>query len=71
MSTAEQFLAEIDAFLERSRMSATAFGKSALGDPSFVHDLRVGRKPNLGLVDRVHDFIKQHDERGSVERASA
>ncbi len=61
MTHAEQFLAEIDAFLERSGMSATAFGKSALNDACFVGDLRKGRKPNLGLVDRVHDFIRSQE----------
>jgi len=42
-------------------MRPTAFGKAALNDPSFVRDLRAGRKPNLGVVDRVHEFIRQHD----------
>jgi 2,4-dienoyl-CoA reductase-like NADH-dependent reductase (Old Yellow Enzyme family) len=58
MLTAEKFLSEIDAFLKRSGMSATAFGREALNDPSFVHDLRNGRKPNLGVVSRVGDFMR-------------
>lgn len=61
MSSADAFLSEIDAFLERSRMTATAFGKAAVNDPSFVPDLRAGRKPNLGLVDRVYEFIKSQE----------
>ncbi len=62
MSTlAQTFLGEIEAFLERSGMSATAFGRSALNDPNFVHDLRAGRMPNLGLVGRVHDFIRSQE----------
>ena len=68
MTHAEQFLSEIEAFLTRSGMTATAFGKAALNDPSFVPDLRTGRKPNLGLVDRVHDFIRSHDQ--SAEASS-
>ena len=59
MSTpAQDFLDEIEAFLKRTGMSATAFGRSALNDPNFVHDLRDGRMPNLGLVGRVHRFIR-------------
>lgn len=61
MTHAEQFLADIEAFLTRSGMSATAFGTAALNDPSFVPDLRNGRKPNLGLVDKVHAFIRLQD----------
>ena len=61
MTLAEAFLLEIERFLERSGMSATAFGLAAVNDPNFVGDLRNGRKPNLGVVDRVHEFIRNHD----------
>lgn len=61
MTHAEQFLSDIEAFLTRSGMTATAFGMAALNDPSFVPDLRNGRKPNLGLVDKVHAFIRAHE----------
>jgi hypothetical protein len=62
MSTAaERFLSEIDAFLTRKGMTPSAFGKAALNDPNFVADLRAGRMPNLGLVERVHTFIKSHE----------
>lgn len=61
MTHAERFIAEIDAFLTRAGMSASAFGRSAVNDPNFVGDIRAGRMPNLGLVDRVHAFIKAHD----------
>lgn len=60
-TSAQTFLAEIEAFLERGGMSATAFGRTALNDPNFVHDLRAGRLPNLGLVDRVHKFIQSQE----------
>lgn len=71
MTHAEQFLAEIDAFLERTGMSASAFGKSALNDPNFVSDVRGGRMPNLGLVDRVHEFIKAQDDAVSSQQAAS
>lgn len=63
MFSAEQFLAEIDTFLRRTGMSATAFGKEALNDPSFVHDLRNGREPTLGVVRRVGEFMRDRAEK--------
>ena len=63
MTQAEAFLDEIDRFLDRSKMTATAFGRAAVNDPNFVGDLRnKGRKPNLGLVDRVHAFMREHED---------
>lgn len=71
MSTpAETFLAEIEAFLVRRNVSATAFGRAAVNDPNFVHDLRGGRMPNLGLVGRVHDYIRSQDTTSEPERAA-
>jgi len=55
--TADSFIAEIENFLRRSGMSATAFGKAAVGDPCFVSDLRTGRMPGLRLVQKVQEFI--------------
>lgn len=43
-------------------MSATAFGRAAVRDPNLVGDLRAGRKPNLGLVDRIEAFMKEKRE---------
>ena len=71
MTHAEQFLAEVEAFLERSNMTASAFGKAAVNDPNFVGDLRTGRKPNLGLVDRVHEFIKSQEEAAAISSEQA
>ena len=62
MTPSEQFISEIDAFLERSGMKATAFGWDAVKDPNFVRDLKTkGRSPSLALVERVHDFIKSQE----------
>lgn len=69
MLTAETFLAEIDRFLTRTSMSASAFGRAAVGDPNFVGDLRAGRMPNLRLVAKVNDFIQSQSP--SRKRKSA
>lgn len=70
MLTHETFVSEIEAFLKRSRMSASAFGRSAVGDPNFVGDLRAGRAPNLRLVEKVSEFIAARDE-ALPERAAS
>lgn len=58
--TRETFLAEIEAFLKASGMTATAFGKEAVSDPNFVFDLRRGRRANLELVEKAQRLIAKH-----------
>jgi hypothetical protein len=71
MDPTTQFIAEIDAFLNRSGMTPTAFGWEALKDPNFVGDLKKkGRKPTLGVVGRVKEFIDAADLRVSKETAA-
>lgn len=57
----EQFRAEVEAFLARTRTKPTEFGRLAAGDPSFVLSLRRGRSPTLATVDRVLAFIRESD----------
>jgi sulfate adenylyltransferase subunit 2 len=56
-SSADAFLAEIEAFLAGERVSSSTFGRAAVGDPNFVRDLREGRAPGLRLVDRARAFM--------------
>lgn len=53
----EQFVERVEAFLARSGMRPTDFGREALGDPSFITHLRRGRSPSLDTADRVTAFI--------------
>lgn len=56
--TTSPLLALIDAFCMRHSMSASAFGKSALGDPNFVRDIRVaGRRLHQETADKVRAFM--------------
>ena len=50
---AHSFLSEIERFLQAAGMDPTALGKQALGDPSFVFDLRKGRSPSTRTIDKV------------------
>ena len=61
MSYIDDFLAEIEAFLVKSGMSATRLGKEAVGDPRLVFDLRKkGRAPSTRLMDEVIAFMAKH-----------
>lgn len=58
MSTlSEQFRDRIEAFLRGSGCKATELGRQAIGDPSFVLNLRRGRSPTLSTADKVLAFI--------------
>lgn len=50
-------LSEIEAFLARTGMKPTVFGKRAVGDPRFVFDLRDGRECRSKTGRRVRDFM--------------
>lgn len=58
MVTPDAFLEQIETFLTQTGMSATAFGREVLRDPSFVGDLRKGRSPNLKVAKRVIEFMR-------------
>ena len=62
MTRAEEFIADVEAFMARHDITPTTFGKEALNDPNFVPDIRGGRKPGLGSVDRVYDFMRRYTQ---------
>lgn len=57
MLTAAQFREQVDGYLKRTKTSPSAFGRSVLGDPNFVSDLRKGRIPNLQVAGKVLQVI--------------
>lgn len=56
-STSARLLSEIDAFLNETGMSQTAFGKAVGGDARLYRDMRAGRSVSLRMYDRVHAFM--------------
>lgn len=62
MMTLDDFRSRVEAFLTRSEMSASRFGREAVGDPNFVSDLRDGRAPSLTLVNKVLAFIAAREQ---------
>jgi 2,4-dienoyl-CoA reductase-like NADH-dependent reductase (Old Yellow Enzyme family) len=49
---------EIEEYLYRSGMTATAFGRAVMKDPSFVFRMRNGRDQRQSTADKVREFIK-------------
>jgi 2,4-dienoyl-CoA reductase-like NADH-dependent reductase (Old Yellow Enzyme family) len=50
-------LRRIEAYLKRSRVSATRFGREALRDPQLVHDLRCGRTVRGATRRRIEAYL--------------
>jgi hypothetical protein len=52
-----RLLDHIEPFLLKAGITATAFGRAAVNDPSFVFTLRQGRSPREVTIERVQNFI--------------
>jgi len=55
---AMKLLDRIERHLKESHMSATRFGRRAVGDPRFVLDLRAGRRPRRRTIEKVEFYLK-------------
>ena len=55
----EQFAERVEAFLRASGSKPTEFGRQAIGDASFILNLRRGRSPTLATVDKVLAYIEE------------
>lgn len=69
MSIAENFKQQVETFLETTKMTPTAFGKGAVGDPSFVFDLRDGRACSATTMDKVLKFIAESSPEKTEDEA--
>lgn len=58
-STREIVLSEIEQYLSQRGVSATAFGREALGDHRFVFRLRSGAGITDRTIDRVRAFMAE------------
>jgi hypothetical protein len=57
MLTVDSLIPAIEAHLERTKMSETAFGLAAVGDPNFIRDVRAGREPRRRMIRKVEAYI--------------
>jgi len=54
-----KLLDRIELHLKETHISATRFGRRAVGDPRFVLDLRLGRRPRRRTLERVERYLQQ------------
>lgn len=68
--TRREFQFQVDAFIERHRLSPTTFGLWAMNDSRFVFDLRrKGRICSLATVERVQEFMASYELKQEAKRA--
>jgi hypothetical protein len=60
MSLLQSFKKRIEEFLAKHEMAPSRLGTDALNDPSFVFELREGRRPNPDLIDQVDKFMREY-----------
>lgn len=60
MSTREQLLEEIDAFLQQTGMTKSVFGTLAANDDKFVERVRAGSGFTVRTLDRVRKFMNDY-----------
>ena len=68
---AQAFLTDIERFLAEAAIDPTALGKQALGDPSFVFDLKKGRSPSTRTMDRVRVWMRQRQPQSTIAAPAA
>ena len=57
----QDFRDRVEAFIARTGMTPSGFGKLACNDGSFVEDLRQGsREVRLSTIDKVDKFMREH-----------
>lgn len=59
------FLKRVEDFLEKTKMSPTAFGTRAKAEPNFVFTLRAGRECREDVQERVIEFMDNYKEEQS------
>ena len=64
-------LRTIEAFLRRTGLPETKFGRLAVSDPRLVTDLRRGREPRKRLVQRVEHFMNAYEQLVNPGRESS
>lgn len=57
-----KLLDRIECHLKETHMSVTRFGRRAVGDPRFVLDLRMGRRPRRRTLEKVERYLREMSE---------
>lgn len=64
-------LHQIEVFCDKQSMGVSTFGRSALGDPNLVANLRAGRSLTLKTAKSVLDFIADFPARAVSQDIAA
>ncbi|MBO9624140.1 MAG: GIY-YIG nuclease family protein [Sphingomonas sp.] len=67
----EYLLRDIEGFLRKTGMAASAFGRRAVGDPAFVAGLRKGRNAYANVSRRVRSFMLDAANASPLHRAAS
>lgn len=60
MTIQDEFLAEVDRFLEATGMAETTFGRRAVNDGKFIGRLRRGKTVTLSVLERARSWMRAH-----------
>ncbi|MGA7711471.1 MAG: hypothetical protein WCA81_06185 [Rhizomicrobium sp.] len=68
MTTQDDLLAEIEAFLARPDVDlpVTGFGRAVMHDGKFVADLRKGRRGWPETAEKIRAFIRDYTPKGEA-----
>ena len=69
MSTHDDLLAKIEAFLKRTDMKASTFGRRAVDDGKLVPYLREGRSITIRRMDQILAFMAEWEKKTSEKAA--
>lgn len=65
MTTLDKFKTRVEQFIREHGVPATKVGLQALNDPTFVFEVRRGRKPNTDVMDRVDAWMTEYARENS------
>jgi len=52
-----ELLEQVESYLARAKVRPSTFGRTVVGDPRFVDDLRSGRHPRRKTEERVRSYL--------------
>lgn len=69
MTERDKLYARIERFMKRHGMAPSVFGRTVLGDPSFVLRLRApGKQVKSATIDRINRFMSEYEARPGTRK---